>query len=126
MSEGGARDRFLVDPMLTYGEVIAANVRKGRDEFEQDASVRYAVEHATELLAAAAEKLGRPFQAANSAIPWDRLRELRRGIAHPYDPGADPMHVEQSWRFARDEAPRIVRRLRGAKFVDRDSRQTSR
>jgi uncharacterized protein with HEPN domain len=110
------RDRFLVDEMLNHADVIAVNVRKGRDVFETDPTTRYAVEHATELLAEAAEKLGRAFKGANPGVPWDRLRELRRGLAHPYDPGADRTHIQQTWRFARDDAPGIARRLRRAKF----------
>jgi uncharacterized protein with HEPN domain len=110
------RNRFLVDEMLNHAEVIAFNVRKGREFFETDATARYAVEHATELIAEAAEKLGRPFKSANPLVPWDRLRELRRGLAHPYDPGADQTHIGQTWRFARGDLPGIVRKLRTAKF----------
>jgi uncharacterized protein with HEPN domain len=120
VKEGRQRDRYLVDQMLTHAEVIAVNVRKGRDVFETDPTTRYAVEHATELFAEAAEKAGRAFKSANPGIPWDRLRELRRIVAHPYDPGADPTHVEQTWRFARDDVPTISRKLRGSKFPKTD------
>jgi uncharacterized protein with HEPN domain len=102
--------------MLNHADVVAVNVRKGRDAFETDTTTRYAVEHATELFAEAAEKLGRAFKSANPRIPWDRLRELRRGLAHPYDAGADRTRIEQTWRFAREDLPAIVRRLRGARF----------
>jgi uncharacterized protein with HEPN domain len=110
------RDRFLVDQMLTHVDVIAINVRKGRDVFETDRSTQYAVEHAIELFAEAAEKVGRGLKTANPRIPWDRLRELRRAVAHPYDAGTDPTHIEQTWRFARDDAPAIARNLRRATF----------
>jgi len=113
---GPRRDRYLVDQMLTHAEVIAVNVRKGRDEFETDPTTRYAVEHAAELFAEAGEKTGRAFKTANPTVPWDRLRELRRILAHPYDVGAAPTHLEQTWRFARDDAPAIARKLRGSKF----------
>jgi len=120
VKEGQQRDRYLVDQMLTHAEVIAVNVRKGRDVFETDPTTRYAVEHAAELFAEAAEKVGRAFKNANPGIPWDRLRELRRIVAHPYDPGADPTHVEQTWRFARDDVPTISRKLRGSRFPKTD------
>jgi uncharacterized protein with HEPN domain len=120
VKEGQRRDRYLVDQMLTHAEVIAVNVRKGRDVFETDPSTRYAVEHASELLAEAAEQVGRAFKTANSAVPWAGLRELRRTVAHPYDAGGDPTRVEQTWRFARDDVPRIVRRLRASRFPKAD------
>jgi uncharacterized protein with HEPN domain len=108
------RGRYLVDEMLNHSDVIALNVRKGRGFFETDTTARYAVEHATELFAEAAEMLGHAFKSANPLVPWDRLRELRRGLAHPHDPGADRTHIEQTWRFARSDLPVIVRRLRRA------------
>jgi len=120
VKEGQQRDRYLVDQMLTHAEVIAVNVRKGRDVFETDPTTRYAAEHAAELFAEAAEKIGRAFKNANPAIPWDRLRELRRLVVHPCDPGADPTHVEQTWRFARDDVPTISRKLRGSRFPKTD------
>jgi uncharacterized protein with HEPN domain len=110
------RNRYLVDEMLNHADVIALSVRRGREFFETDTTARYAVEHATELFAEAAEKLGHAFKSANPLVPWDRLRELRRGLAHPYDPGADRTHIEQTWRFAREDLPAMTRRLRGAKF----------
>ena len=122
MKNGQRKDRFLVDQMLTHAEVIAVNVRKGRGEFEIDPTTRYAVEHAIELLAEAAEKVGRSFKGANPGVPWQRLRELRRVVAHPYDTGADPTRVEQTWRFARDDAPAIVRTLRRARFPKEEAR----
>ncbi|MGI0055590.1 MAG: HepT-like ribonuclease domain-containing protein [Thermoplasmata archaeon] len=116
MKDSPGRDRFLVDEMLNHAEVVAANVRKGRDVFETDATPRYAIEHATELFAEAAEKIGHQFKSTNPHLPWDRLRELRRGLAHPYDARGDSTYIEQTWRFAQAELPAIVRRLRGAKF----------
>jgi len=110
------RDRFLIDEMLNHADVIAVNVRKGRDVFETDTTTRYAVEHATELFAEAAEKVSRPFKSANRQVPWDRLRDLRHDVAHPYDTGASPTSLEQTWRFARDDLPRITRKLRHARF----------
>jgi uncharacterized protein with HEPN domain len=120
VKDGPLRDRYLVDQMLTHADVIAVNVRKGRDEFETDPTTRYAVEHASELFAEAAEKVGKAFKGANPGVPWARLRDLRRMVAHPYDPGADPTHIAQTWRFARDDVPPMVRKLRRSKFPKAD------
>jgi uncharacterized protein with HEPN domain len=102
--------------MANHADVIAVNVRKGRDAFEVDATTRYAVEHAAELFAEAAEKVSRQFKSANPGVPWDRLRELRRVLAHPYDKGEGPTSVDQLWRFARDDLPKITRALHRPRF----------
>jgi uncharacterized protein with HEPN domain len=114
--ESEQRDRFLVDEMLRHLEVVALGVRGGRDRLETSLEARYALEHATEMLAEAAEKTGRPFKTTNSEIPWRGLRKFRHDVAHPYDSGAAPISLEQLWRFARNDAPRIARRLRTAEF----------
>jgi uncharacterized protein with HEPN domain len=110
------RDRFLVDEMLTHAGVVAMNVPKGREALRSDPTVRYALEHAIELLAEAAEKVSRPVKSANPAVPWTALRELRRVVAHPYDPGRAEVDLDQLWRFACDDLPAITQRLRRAKF----------
>ena len=116
MKESEQRDRFLVDEMLRHLAVIEANVRGGKERLESDSTARYAVEHATELLAEAAEKVRSSFKGANPSVPWKGLRDVRRGIAHPYDTGARRTAIDELWRFARDEAPQIARHLRRAKF----------
>ena len=116
MTERPRSDRYLVDQIMKHAEVISVNVRKGREEFNRDPTTRYAVEHATELLAEAAEMLGRAFKGTNPGVPWDRLRELRRGLAHPYDARGDQVYIEQTWEFARDDAPKIAQKLRRARF----------
>jgi uncharacterized protein with HEPN domain len=116
VNEFEQRDRFLVDEMLRHLEVVALEVRGGRDRLETSAEARYALEHATEMLAEAAEKTSRPFKTTNSRIPWKGLRKFRHDVAHPYDTGAAPITIEQLWRFARNDAPRINRQLRTAKF----------
>ena len=120
MKDSSRSDRFLIDEILNHADVIAVNVRKGRDVYESEPTTRYAVEHATELLAEAAEKVSRPFKSANRRVPWDRLRELRHDVAHPYDMRANPTSVEQTWRFARDDVPKISRQLRHARFAELD------
>lgn len=116
MRDSPTRDRFLVDEMLTHADLVAENVKRGRDSFEIDLTVRYAVEHAVELFAEAAEKTSQALKGVNPQIPWERLRELRHDVVHPYDVGAAPQSVERLWKFARDDLPGIVRRLKKSKF----------
>jgi uncharacterized protein with HEPN domain len=110
------RDRFLVDEMLQHLAVVALAVKEGRDQLDSSRTARYALEHATELLAEAGEKTSRQFKSANTEIPWEVLRKFRHDVAHPYDLGASRVDKDQMWRFARDDAPRIERRLRRARF----------
>jgi uncharacterized protein with HEPN domain len=116
MSSSGNRDRFLVDEMLRHLAVVQAGVKLGKANLSTDATTRYALEHATELLAEAAEKTSAPFKTANPSIPWKSLRGVRHDVAHPYDTGAEPVNVEALWRFALVDCPRLQRSLRRAKF----------
>jgi uncharacterized protein with HEPN domain len=113
-----SRDRFLVDEMLRHLAVLAAGAKGGKVTLVDDPMIRYAVEHATELLAEAAEKVSHAFKTANPKVPWKELRPLRRGVAHPYDSGAAPVNVEQLWGFIQDDVPKIARALGNAKFPD--------
>ncbi|MGD0587194.1 MAG: HepT-like ribonuclease domain-containing protein [Thermoplasmata archaeon] len=105
-----------MDEMLRHLEVLASVVRNGKAALSSDALNRYAGEHATELLAEAAEKTSHAFKTANPGMPWDRLHPLRHDVAHPYDLGAEPVNINQLWVFATKDAPRISRRLRDARF----------
>lgn len=57
-------------------------------------------------------KLGRPFRHANPLVTWDTIDELRQEMTHDY-PEVSPERVRA---FARERIPRIVRRLRRARF----------
>jgi len=118
MTKVDSRDRFLVDEMLRHLNVLAAGVREGKANLAEDPTTRYAVEHATELLAEAAEKVSQPLKTANPKVPWKELRPLRKRVAHPYDSGAEAVNVDQLWLFIRNDAPKIARALGKAKFPD--------
>ena len=122
MKAGEERDRFLVDEMLQHLAVVALTIKEGRDRLNASPQTRYALEHATELLAETGEKTSRRFKIANTGIPWEDLRKFRHDVAHPYDLGATRIETAQLWKFAQDDAPRIARYLRRAKFPkDADS-----
>lgn len=116
MKESEQRDRFLVDEMLTHLAVIGTGVKGGKERLSHEPEPRYALEHAIELLSEAAEKTSNAFKTANPAIPWDRLRELRKEVAHPYDVGSARIDIDMLWRFGRDDAPALERRLRRPSF----------
>jgi uncharacterized protein with HEPN domain len=116
LTKAGSRDRYLVDEMLRHLTVLAMGVKGGKANLAKDPTIRYAAEHATELLAEAAEKVSQPFKTANPKVPWKGLRALRRGVAHPYDTGAESVNIDQLWKFIRDDAPKISAALRVAIF----------
>lgn len=120
MRDPVGRDRFLSEEMLRHLSVIAVGSKRGKEALATDATTRYAVEHAAELLAEAAKKTSAAFKAANPSIPWDDLGELRRDVAHPYAIGSDPIKVDRLWSFATDEAVAIARRLKRARFPHPD------
>lgn len=116
MKEAEQRDRFLAEEMLQHLGVVALTVKGGRGRLSTGPEPRYALEHAVEMLAEAAEKTSRVFKTANPGIPWRSLRQFRHDVVHPYDVGASRVELEQLWRFAVRDAPRLARRLRAAKF----------
>ena len=116
MRAGEERDRFLVDEMLQHLSVVALAIKEGKDRLGAAPEVRYGLEHATELLAEAGEKTSRQFKTANPGIPWEDLRKFRHDVAHPNDLSANRVATDQLWRFAHDDAPRIARHLRRARF----------
>lgn len=117
MNQVEQRDRILVSEMLRHSEILDAIARKGKVVFVSDSTSRYATEHAIELLAEAGKKTSQAFKDANPRVPWVRLQELRPAVAHPYDLGAEPVNLDQLWRFVTRDAPRITRRLRDARFA---------
>lgn len=112
LKESAKRDRFLVEEMLRHAAVLANIARKGKPALKADATLRYAAEHATELLAEAAEKVSNPYKGSNPTIPWDRFRPLRRLVAHPYYLDSQPIETDQLWRFGSAEIPLLEKRLR--------------
>lgn len=119
MNDPTARDRFLVSEVLRHAGVVSDVVSEGKAKFLDPANdrSRYAVQHATELIAEAAEKGSPPFQSANPGVPWAPLRPLRRGVAHPYDLGAEPVNKDELWHLAAVDLPRLARPLRRPKWV---------
>ncbi len=116
MREAERRDRFLADEMLQHLDVVALSVKAGRARLATDPEPRYALEHAIEMLSEAGEKTSRAFKTANPGIPWRALRQFRHDVVHPYDVGASRIEIDQLWRFAVRDAPRLARRLRTARF----------
>jgi uncharacterized protein with HEPN domain len=114
LTEPTSRDRFLVEELLHHAGVISAIVAEGKSTFLEPANERslYAVQHAVELIADAAEKVSQPFKSAHPKVPWSTLRPLRRSVAHPYDLGAQAVNREELWRFAATDLPRLARLLR--------------
>lgn len=112
------RQRRLLLDMVRYSTEIAAVVGRGREEFfdRGDVRNRITVEHFLELLGETSEAVGQPFRTANPSIPWAALRRFRFDSAHPYDEASAPVNYEEVWRFAVNDLPKIVRRLRSARL----------
>jgi uncharacterized protein with HEPN domain len=112
LKESARRDRFLVGEMLRHADVLVSIAKRGKATLEGDTTLRYAAEHATELIAEAAGKVSSAYKGATPGIPWDSLRPLRRLVAHPYDIDSKPVEVDQLWKFATKDVPSIAKRLR--------------
>ena len=102
--------RRLVDDMLRYAEVIAHWVEKGHDTFlDPETGCQATIERQFEKFEEAGSALGAPFRKTNSGIPWEPIFAIRNDLSHPYQRAYDP---ENLWKFARDDMPRIARKLR--------------
>ncbi|MHB1931673.1 MAG: HepT-like ribonuclease domain-containing protein [Thermoplasmata archaeon] len=115
MTASEERDRLLIHEMLRHIAVIRSATEGGKDSLSEPKN-RYAAEHGAELLAEAAEKVSNPFKTANPGVPWERVKKLRKTVAHPYDLGATAVDIEEIWVFATDDAPKIARKLRNPKL----------
>lgn len=108
--------RRLVDDILQYGAAIAHWVGKGHESFlDPETGSQATLERQLERVEEAAGQLGVAFQKLNPEIPWKAIFEIRNDLAHPYQRSYDP---ERLWRFVRDDFPRILRKLRRARYPD--------
>jgi uncharacterized protein with HEPN domain len=111
-----SRDRFLVQEMQRHLDVLATTTAGGADGLSANATHRYALEHACELLAEAAKHTSNEFRALNPEVKWSALRALRTAVAHPYDAGASRVRLDLLWRFASDDVPKIRHQLARCKY----------
>jgi uncharacterized protein with HEPN domain len=104
----------LVDDMLQYTQVIAHWVGKGHEVFlDPETGSQATIERQFEKFEEAASALGVPFRKLNPDIPWSPIFEIRNDLSHPYQRSYDP---ENLWKFARDDIPKIARKLRRAAY----------
>jgi uncharacterized protein with HEPN domain len=110
MSPRAADSRRLVDDMGQYAQTIAHWVDKGHDAFrDPETGSQATIERQFEKFEEAANALGASFRNANPGIPWEPIFEIRNELSHPYQSSYDP---ERLWTFARDQLPKIARKLR--------------
>jgi uncharacterized protein with HEPN domain len=106
--------RRLVDDMLQYTQVIAHWVEKGHGPFgDPESGSQATIERQFERFEEAGNALGAAFRNANPGIPWKTIFEMRNDLAHPYQRAYDP---ERLWKFAREDLPKIARKLRRAVY----------
>ena len=106
--------RRRVDDMLRYTEVISHWVEKGHAAFvNPETGSQATIERQFERFEEAGSALGAAFRKANSNILWEPIFEIRNDLSHPYQSSYDP---EKLWKFARDDLPKIARKLRRAVY----------
>ena len=116
MTPRALNQRRLVDDMLQYTLVIAHWVEKGHDTFlDPESGCQATIERQFEKFEEACNALGAAFRNANPGIPWSPIFEIRNALSHPYQRAYNP---ENLWKFARDDLPRIARKLRRAIYTE--------
>ena len=108
--------RRLVDDMVQYAQAIAHWVGKGHTAFlDSETGSQATIERQFERFEEAANALGAAFRKANPHIPWEPIFEIRNDLSHRNQRSYDP---ENLWKFARDDFPKIARKLRRAVFPE--------
>jgi len=106
--------RRLVDDMLQYTQTIAHWVEKGHAAFlDPETGCQATIERQFEKFEEAGNALGVAFRKANPGIPWEPIFEIRHDLSHPHQRAYDPEYL---WKFARDDLPKITRKLRRAVY----------
>jgi len=102
------RERLL--DIIEAAEKIAVRVQRGRETFDADEDVRFAVVHLLEIVGEAAGGVSESFRSRTPEVPWSLIIAMRNRIAHGY---FDVDH-DIVWRAAAEDLPPVAARLRGA------------
>lgn len=86
---------------------IGRLVARGREAFDGDEAVRFAIERSMEIIGEAANTIGEPTRERHSDIDWRRITRLRILLAHHYH-RVDP---DQVWTIAVDDVPALGKAL---------------
>lgn len=79
-------------------------VRLGRETFDSEWLIQYAVERLLEIVGEACNAMSEEFRSGNPDVSWRRIINLRHRLAHHYH-RIDP---NQLWEIAAVEVPEFV------------------
>lgn len=102
-------DLLYLDDMLEMAET-AKQFMEGRTqaEFERDKQFQFALTHALQIIGEAAFNVSKPFQAANSQIPWKQIAGFRHRAVHDYF----DIQLDTVWKIATTEIDPLIESLR--------------
>ena len=100
-------DEQRIADMLEVAAQISQLVERGRDAFDRDMAVRFAIERLLEILGEAASAVASPTRQQYPDIPWRDVSRLRIVLAHHYH-RVDP---EQVWSMATRDVPQLASAL---------------
>jgi uncharacterized protein with HEPN domain len=99
-------DERIAD-ILEAADQIALLVGRGREVFDCDVAVRFAVERLLEIVGEAANAMSEGARDARPGVGWRDITRLRVVLAHHYH-RVDPNQV---WAIATTEVPRLAAAL---------------
>jgi len=97
-------DDQRLDDMREQCALINRLAARGRNAFDTDEAIRFAMERSMEILGEAANVVGEMARIDHPDIDWHRITRFRVLLAHHYH-RVDP---EQVWTIAVDEIPRLA------------------
>jgi uncharacterized protein with HEPN domain len=101
-------DAHRVADMIMAADEIADIVRRGRAAFDDDRTLRRALERCLEILGEAAKSVSPELRAAHQSVPWSDLAKVRDRLSHHYH-RIDPA---QLWVIAERDVPAATERIR--------------
>lgn len=95
-----------IDAAMTDAQTFA----EGRTlrEYREDRQLRYAIEHALEIIGEATANLSDETKARDETVPWRAMRGLRNIVAHAYH----RVDAARVWQVVTADLPQTHERIR--------------
>lgn len=101
-------DKERLSDVLDAAEKIRQRVAHGRDHFEADEDVQFAVVHLIEIVGEAVTHVSSDLRASHPEIPWRAVAGMRNRVVHGY------FDIDHSlvWNAAEHEVPALAAKVR--------------
>lgn len=103
------RDDERLTDILDASEKIAVRAARGREQFDEDEDLQFALVHLVRLVGEAASKLSDELTAAHPEVPWRQVVGMRNRMVHGYF----EIDLNFLWDAATQDIPDLAEQVRG-------------